>query len=65
MIVRLRDARRPREGMSLAQFLDEFNPVEAASEAWFVERLWPDGARFVHCDSERVAERANRRPMPY
>ena len=60
MIVRLRDARRPREGMSLAQFLDEFAPDEAAAEAWFVERRWPDGVRCAHCDSARVAECTNR-----
>ncbi len=65
MMVRLRDARRPREGMSLAQFLDEFAPDEATAEAWFVERRWPDGVQCAHCDSARVAERASRRPMPY
>ena len=51
--------------MSLAQFLDKFVPDEAAAEVWFVERRWPDCVRCAHCASERVAERANRRPMPY
>ncbi len=64
-MVRLRDARRPRQGMSLAQFLDDFAPDEAAAEAWFIDRRWPDGLRCAHCHSARVAERANRQPMPY
>ena len=64
-MVRLRDARHLREGMSLAQFLDEFAPDEAAAKAWFVERRWSDGGSVAHCDSVRVAERTNRRPMPY
>ncbi len=65
MMVRLRDARRPREGMSLAQFLDAFASDEAAAEAWFVARCFLDGVQCAHCDAVRVAERTNRRPMPY
>ena len=37
-MVRLADARHPREGMTLAQFLDEFAPDEVAAEAWLVAR---------------------------
>ena len=33
IMVRLADVRRPREGMTLAQFLDEFAPNEAVAEA--------------------------------
>ncbi len=64
-MVRSRDSRRPREGTSPAQFLDEFAPDEAAAEAWFVDCRWPDGLRCAHCHFGRVDERANRRPMPY
>ena len=32
-MVRLSDASRPQEGISLTQFLDEFVPDEAAAEA--------------------------------
>lgn len=64
-MLRLRDARRPREGMSLMQFLDEFAPDENAAEAWLVTRRWPDGVRCAHCDAAHIAERKNRRPMPY
>ena len=64
-MVRLADARRPREGMTLTQFLDEFAPDELAAEAWLVGRRWPDGVRCAHCDSAHIAERVNRRPQPY
>ena len=64
-MVRLADARRPREGMTLAQFRDEFAPDEAASEAWLIARRWPDGVRCAHCDSAHIAARANWRPQPY
>ena len=64
-MVRLADARRPREGMTLTQFLDEFAPDEVAAEAWLVGRRWPDGVRCAHCDSAHIAERVNRRPQPY
>ena len=65
MMVRLREASRPREGMSLAQLLHEFAHDEAAAEAWFVDRRWPEVVRCAHCDSERVADFANRRPMSF
>ena len=32
-MVRLRDARRPREGIALTEFLDQFAPDEDAAEA--------------------------------
>ena len=64
-MVRLRDARRPREGIPLTQFLDAFAPDEIAAEAWLVARRWPEGVRCANCDSTRIAERQNRRPQPY
>ena len=64
-MVRLADARRPREGITLTQFLEQVAPDEGAAEAWFVARRWPEGVRCAHCASTRVAERENRRPQPY
>ena len=64
-MVRLADTRRPREGISLTQFLEQVAPDEAAAEAWFVPRRWPEGVRCAHCDATRIAERENRRPQPY
>ena len=40
-MVRLADARRPREGITLTEFLDEFAPDEMATEVWLVARRWP------------------------
>ena len=54
-----------REGISLAQFLEQYIPDEAAAEAWLTLRRWPDGVRCAHCESSDVVERANRRPQPY
>ena len=56
-MVRLADARRPREGMPLGQFLAEFAPDEEAAEASLIKRRWPDGVRCAHCDSAHIAER--------
>ena len=64
-MVRLRDARRPREGVTLSQFHDQFAPDEAVAEAWLVARRWPNGIRCAHCDSAYIAECVNRRPQPY
>ena len=63
-MVRLADARRPRERISFTQFLEQFAPGEDTAEAWFVARRWPDGVRCAHCNSNRVAERKNRLPQP-
>ena len=64
-MVRLADARRPREGISLTQFLEQVAPDEESAEAWFVASRWPEGVRCAHCESTRVAERESRRPQPY
>ena len=64
-MIRLADARRPREGISLTQFLEQFAPDEKAAKASLVARRWPAGVRCAHRDSTRIAERQNRRPQPY
>ena len=53
-----------REGLSLAGFFQRF-PDDAAAEAWFTERRWPDGVTCPHCGGTNVATVANRKPMPY
>ena len=64
-MVRLANARRPRESMTLTAYLDEFAPNKTAAEAWLVARRWPDGVRCAHCESALIGERKNRRPQLY
>ena len=64
-MVGLADAQYPREGITLAQFLDEFAPDEAAAEAWLDAPCWSDGVRCVHRDAAHIATHDNRRPEPY
>ena len=40
-------------------------PDDAAAEAWFVEKLWPNGPTCPHCGSLNVQERPTRKPQPY
>ena len=64
-MLRLWDTRRPRDGIPLTQFPDEFAPDEIAAEAWLVSRRWPEGVRCAHCAPTRIAVCVNRRPQPY
>ena len=64
-MVRLADAHRPREGITLTALVDEFVPDELEAEAWLVARRWPDGVQCAHCDYTRIAERKNRRPQTH
>ena len=45
---------RLRNGLGLEEFMAEI-PDEAAAEAWFVQRRWPDGVRCPDCGSDRVS----------
>ena len=56
--------RHYRTGISLMEFFDRF-PDEAAAEAWFVQQRWPSGVACPHCGSLSVAERKNRKPLPW
>ncbi|MYF71781.1 MAG: IS1595 family transposase [Proteobacteria bacterium] len=40
-------------------------PDDAAAEAWFVERRWPDGPHCPHCGSTEVLSGAKHATMPY
>ena len=60
-MVRLADARRPREGISFTQFLEQFAPDEEVAEAWLVARRWLDGVGCARRASTLIAERQNRR----
>ncbi len=53
-----------REGISLIEVARMFDTEEKA-EAWFVEARWPDGIKCVHCHSDNIYVRENRKPMPY
>ncbi len=45
-----------RKGITLIEAVQKFGD-DAAAEAWFVERRWPDGIRCVQCDSMRIHTR--------
>lgn len=45
-----------RKGITLIEAVNKFGD-DAAAEAWFVERRWPDGIKCVACDSARIATR--------
>ena len=53
-----------RKGITLIEAVKLFDSVEKA-EAWFVEQRWPDGPVCPHCESSRVSEVPNRKPMPF
>ena len=55
---------RRRVGLSLEEFMAQV-PDEAAAEAWFIQRRWPDGVRCPDCGSDRVASRRTRKPQPF
>ena len=56
--------RHYREGISLMEFFDLF-PDEASAEAWFVQQRWPNGIACPKCGSLSIAERKNRKPLPW
>ena len=45
-----------RKGITLVEAVQKFGD-DAAAEAWFVERRWPNGVRCVECDSDRIHTR--------
>lgn len=53
-----------RKGMTLVDAIRMF-PDDAAAEAWFVERRWPDGPHCPHCGSTEVLSGAKHATMPY
>ena len=53
-----------RKGITLVEAVKTYGD-EASAEAWFINQRWPDGIRCPHCASDRISERANRKPMPY
>ena len=53
-----------RKGITLVDAINKFSD-DAKAEAWFIEHRWPEGIRCPRCDSERVSERENRKPMPF
>ena len=55
---------RERTGLSFESFGELF-PDDAAAEAWFIGRRWPDGVRCPACESGRIAARRTRKPQPF
>ena len=53
-----------REGISIIDLLDMF-PDEAAAEAWFAERRWPEGICCPSCGSVNVQTQTAHKTMPY
>ena len=54
-----------RRGLSLVDALNQFGNDEDA-ERWFISNRWPNGIACPFCGSlDDVAERKNRKPMPY
>ena len=50
---------------TLMELLDRC-PDDAAADAWFAQRRWPDGTITCgHCGSERVSSTKHHRSMPY
>ena len=45
-----------RKGITLVEAVQKFGD-DAAAEAWFVERRWPNGVRCVECDSDHIHTR--------
>ena len=45
-----------RKGITLVEAVQKFGD-DAAAEAWFVERRWPNGVRCVECNSDRIHTR--------
>ena len=53
-----------RDGISLVELFRKF-PNDAAAEAYFVERRWPNGVICPHCGSVNVQTGAKHKTMPY
>ena len=53
-----------RKGITLIEAVKTYGD-EASAEAWFISQRWPDDIRCPHCESDRISERENRKPMPY
>ena len=57
-------SRSYRKGYTLVQAVRKFGNDKDA-EKWFINKRWPDGIRCPECDSSRISERKNRKPMPF
>lgn len=53
-----------RKGYTLVQAVRKFGNDKDA-EKWFINKRWPDDIRCPDCDSSRISERKNRKPMPF
>ena len=53
-----------RTGITLMDAVRRFDTEEKA-EAWFIAQRWPDGITCPHCESDRIANIATRKPQPW
>ncbi len=53
-----------RKGMTLAELFEMF-PDDDAAEAWFIERRWPNGVTWPHCDHDSVQDGAAHKTMRF
>ena len=53
-----------RKAISMVELFRRW-PDDAAAEAWFVERRWPDGVHCPHCGSCNVQSGTAHKTMPY
>ena len=53
-----------RKAISLVELFQRW-PNDAAAEAWFVERRWPEGVGCPHCGSLNVQTGTAHKSMPY
>ncbi len=56
--------RADRRGISLVEFFEHF-PDDAAAEAWFEQRRWPNRVACPRCGSISVSRVKSRKPMPW
>ena len=56
--------KRCRRGISLPRLFEMF-PDDAAEEAWFVKRRWPDGLRCACREGDHVAAKESQPQMPH
>ena len=53
-----------RTGISLIEIIRQF-PGDATSEAWFIERRWPEGVACPYCGSVNVQTGCKHKSMPF
>ena len=53
-----------RQGITLIELFRMF-PDDQSAHNWFEKVRWPSGIECPHCGSDKISEKANRKPQPY